>query len=87
MGTHVAALIQELIDQACEMANIEGYEKGLMDPGSKWMQVRTDEISRAKAEALEEAARAYPSMLRDMVSRGQVARWLRDRAQQLRGGE
>lgn len=36
--------------------------------------------AEAKQEALEEAASAYPVMLRDMVSRGSVAAWLRARA-------
>lgn len=42
--------------------------------------------TEAKAEALEEAAAQYPVMLRDMVSRGSVAAWLRDRAKQYRAG-
>lgn len=38
--------------------------------------------AEAKAEALDEAAGAYPVMLRDMVSRGSVAAWLRARDNQ-----
>jgi hypothetical protein len=33
-----------------------------------------------KAEALREAATAWPTLLRDMVSRGHVAKWLDERA-------
>lgn len=37
-------------------------------------------VRRTRITALREAAAAYPTMLRDMVSRGSVARWLLDRA-------
>ena len=46
---------------------------------NRWLETVRAE---AKAEALEEAASAYPVMLRDMVSRGSVAAWLRARADQ-----
>lgn len=49
----------------------------LSDVLDKHMQEREAE---AKAEVLREAASAYPVMLRDMVSRGSVAAWLHDRA-------
>ncbi|WP_345473726.1 hypothetical protein QMQ05_05695 [Glutamicibacter ectropisis] len=46
---------------------------------NRWLETVRAE---AKQEALEEAASAYPVMLRDMVSRGSVAAWLRDRTKQ-----
>lgn len=50
---------------------------------NRWLaKVRAE----AKAEALREAASAYPVMLRDMVSRPSVAAWLRDRAEQYKDG-
>ena len=46
---------------------------------NRWLETVRAE---AKAEALREAASAYPVMLRDMVSRGSVEAWLRARANQ-----
>lgn len=46
---------------------------------TRWLETVRAE---AKAEALREAAAQYPVMLRDMVSRGSVAVWLRARANQ-----
>lgn len=49
---------------------------------TRWLdQIRAE----AKAEALEEAANAYPLMLRDMVSRPSVVGWLRGFATRYKG--
>ncbi|MGQ3384519.1 hypothetical protein [Glutamicibacter sp. TV12E] len=51
---------------------------------NRWLETVRAE---AKSEALEEAASAYPVMLRDMVSRPSVAAWLRNRADKCKEGK
>lgn len=60
---------------------IEARPKERLAEFDRWLdQVKAE----AKAEALQEAAQAYPTMLRDMVSRGSVATWLLDRAEEIK---
>jgi len=51
-----------------------GRWEGRGEEFDRWLEAARAE---AKAEALEEAASAYPLMLRDMVSRPSVVGWLR----------
>ena len=44
-------------------------------------------VRAERAAALRDARDAYPAMLRDMVSRGSVRRWLDDRADAEERGE
>ncbi len=67
----------------------------LDEPRSAWLAAadavmavadRAEVEREAAAKALEDAAHAYPAMLRDMVSRGSVRDWLRARAAEIREG-
>ncbi|MGV2855389.1 hypothetical protein ACNPON_17565 [Glutamicibacter sp. AGC13] len=67
------------VDYSAQLHGLPSNDKGAGEAFDRWLETVRAE---AKAEALEEAASAYPVMLRDMVSRGSVAAWLRARADQ-----
>lgn len=51
---------------------------------SDWL---ADRDRKMKAEGVREAAESWPTLTRDMVSRGQVRAWLTTRAERAEAGE
>lgn len=81
-----AAGIADLIEEA----EIRGYEKGMLDPGSAWMKTKAADIAEAERRgaerALLEAADRMPAFHdRDAPEWAitSACRWLRDRAAQI----
>jgi len=59
-----------------------GWERDYQRARKLFIAMLVDHDRKVKSEALREAADAYPTITRDMVSRGSVRDWLRSRAEQ-----
>ena len=87
LETHTGRTFDKDGMYVCQCGHYIGTNKGKAERHRAHVaQVLEQHEREAKAEALEEAAGAYPVMLRDMVSRGSVAAWLRARANQYKEG-